>query len=79
MTTPNKYVVRLKSLLVAPEGDRMFSELVTEIYIEDEAAGEFVEVKQERGHIAINPEEWPTIRRAINRLVKECREDIDHG
>lgn len=77
MATTNKYVVRVRSLLVAPEGEPMYSELATDIYIEDEAAGEFVEIKQERGRIAINPEEWPTIRRAINRLVKECRKDKD--
>ena len=47
----------------------MFSEYATEIKIVDEAAGEFLEVSQtwrtDLGKIAINPEEWPTLRDAM--------------
>ena len=27
----------------------------------------------EMGQIAINPEEWPTLRDAIDRMIAECR------
>lgn len=68
---------RITSLIVLPEGEALFSERATVVRIEDEAGGEYVVVSQEsvpgRGNIAINPEEWPELREAIDRMVKECR------
>ena len=70
-------VTRTTQLTVMPKGEATYSELSTTITIEDEAAGEFVTVEQhgrtDLGKIAINPEEWPMLRAAINRMVKECR------
>ena len=47
------------------------------VTIVDEAAGEFVEVSQsgraDLGKIAINPEEWPELRDAIQRMVNSCK------
>ena len=69
---------RVLSVVVAPEGEAIFSESATVVRIEDEGGGEYVVVSQEivpgRGNIAINPEEWPALRDAIDRMVKECRE-----
>lgn len=69
---------RVLSVVVAPEGEAIFSESATVVRIEDEGGGEYVVVSQEsvpeRGNIAINPEEWPALRDAIDRIVKECRE-----
>jgi hypothetical protein len=59
-----------------PEGEPIFSDHATHIEIEDEAAGEFVVVKQLQegyGKIGISPEDWPAIRKAIDKLVKACR------
>lgn len=71
------YETRTLSILVAPKDQPTFSEYATEIKIVDEAAGEFLEVSQtgrtDLGKIAINPEEWPTLRDAIDRMMKECR------
>ena len=43
----------------------------------EEAGGEYIVVSQDsipgRGNVAINPEEWPDIRDAIERMMKECR------
>ncbi len=48
------------------------------VEIVDESGGEFVEVSQhgapEIGKIQISPEDWPALRAAINRLVRECRD-----
>lgn len=70
---------RITSLIVLPEGEALFSERATVVRIEDEAGGEYVVVSQEsvpgRGNIAINPEEWPELREAIDRMVKECRDE----
>ena len=72
------YETRITSLTVAPKKEPIFSECATHVRIVDEAAGEFVEVEQlgnkDLGKIQFMPEEWPHIRRAINRMIKECRE-----
>lgn len=73
------YEIRTTALTVAPEGEPTFSEMATTVAICDEAAGEFVEVKQrgrvDIGKIQINPEEWPSLREAIDRMIKACRKD----
>jgi len=45
----------------------------------DEAAGEFLEIEQQSGRtdvksqtIAISPEEWPALKRAIEQLLADC-------
>lgn len=76
-----EYETRIVRLLVAPKADPIFSELATTITIEDEAAGEYVEVEQEGGStdlagrrvILITPEEWPLLREAIDRMIGACR------
>lgn len=71
--------VRTMSLVIAPKGEPIFSECATHVRIVDEAAGEFVEVEQEGGpglgKIQFSPEEWPHIRKAVDRMIKECRQD----
>lgn len=71
-----QYITRTTQLTVLPKDDATYSELATTITITDYAAGEFVVVAQDNddyGKIAINPEEWPNLRAAINRMIKECR------
>lgn len=74
----SEYKTRVTRLLVVPQGEPTFSEQATTVEIADEAAGEFVEVTQhgrsDIGKIAINPEEWPALRAAINRLVRLCED-----
>lgn len=71
------FITRVTQLVVLPASQPLFSEMATTVEIVDEAAGEYVEVQQvgrsHLGKIAINPEEWPALRSAINRLVKQCR------
>lgn len=71
---------RLTQLTVLPEGEPIFSEMATHISIEDDAAGEYIKVKQmwdspENGTIAISPEDWPAIRDAIDDMIFECRKE----
>jgi hypothetical protein len=72
------YETRITGLTIAPQKEPIFSECATNVRIVDEAAGEFVEVEQQSGtglgKIQFTPEEWPHLRKAINRMVKECRE-----
>ena len=73
-----KYETRVTALVVLPVGQPTFSEMATTVGIVDEAAGEFVEVAQhgrvDIGKITINPEEWPALREAIDRMIAECRD-----
>ena len=74
----SKHQPRVTRLAVGPADEPLFSEMVTTVEIADESGGEFVEVSQhggtDIGKIQINREEWPALRDAINRLVRECRE-----
>ena len=73
-----EYETRTITLMVVPAGESIFSEMATTVSIVDEAAGEFVEVsqsgRQDLGKIAISPEEWPTLRDAIDSLIACCRD-----
>ena len=71
------YETRTLKIAVMPENEPIFANGVTEIKIVDEAGGEFIEVSQcnddNVGKIQIDPTEWPHIREAINKMIKECR------
>jgi hypothetical protein len=69
---------RTLKIAVGVKGEPIFHEGATEIEIVDEAAGEFLKITQsmdnaEPGVIKIDPHEWPMLKAAINRMMKECR------
>jgi hypothetical protein len=73
------YKPRTIAVAVGPEHDAIFSESLTRVEIDDHAAGEFVVVRQQSmdsklGEIAIDPRDWPALRAAINKMVRECRD-----
>ena len=61
---------------VIPAGKTLDDEGVTIIGMDDEGGGAFVTVRQEEdlntNEIRIDPAEWPIVRAAINRMVREC-------
>lgn len=65
---------RITQLTVAPEGADLYDDRSTHIGIDDEGGGEFIKVVQPGGFsdTRINPDEWPAIRAAIDRLFDEC-------
>jgi hypothetical protein len=70
---------RVTRLHVMPPGEPTFGEMATVVEIEDEAAGEFVVVRQSRdgsrsGEVRIDRSEWPEMRAAIDRMIGECRQ-----
>ena len=73
-----EYETRITARTIVPKGKPLFSEQATEITIVDESCGEYVEVRQsgrvDLGKIAINPEEWPSLREAIDNMIEQCRE-----
>jgi len=81
MTT---YETRTLKIAVLPKGEPLFSEEATTVEIMDEAAGEFLEIKQQSDRtenvsqaILVNDYEWPALRAAIDRMIKECRQHDD--
>ena len=61
---------------VIPSGKAMDDEGVTIIGVDDEGGGAFVTIRQESAMdsdiIRIDPDEWPAVRAAVNRMVREC-------
>ena len=61
---------------IIPAGKTMDDEGVTIIGMADEGGGAFVTIRQEEdlntNEIRIDPDEWPAVRAAVNRMVREC-------
>jgi hypothetical protein len=72
-----KHECRATQYSISREGEPIYSEGTIRIDIDDEGAGEFIVLTQEatsaRGGVAIDPDEWPLVRKAIDKLVKRCR------
>jgi len=71
-----KYNTRITRLTVLPEGKTIFSEQATHVEIDDESAGEFVKLTQQRDQelddcatVTISPCEWPAIKGAVDQLM----------
>ena len=71
-----EYERRVIAVIVAPYNEPTYSDQATTVAIADESGGEYIEVSQRRadaGMIAINPEEWPRLRKAIDDMIASCR------
>lgn len=70
---------RITRISVLPNNCSIFEDQATHIEIDDEGGGEFVSIEQPHMHsncsFQVNPSEWTAIRAAINKLVKECKDD----
>ena len=71
------YETRTTKVTVLFKGEPLFHESATEVEIVDEAEGEFLEVSQNgepfSGKIRIDVYEWPALKAAIDKMIKECR------
>ncbi len=65
---------RTTQLTVAPKGADLFDDRSTIIEIDDKGGGEFIKIVQPHGSadIRIDTDEWPVIRAAIDKMIKEC-------
>ena len=65
---------RITQLTVAPEDAALYDHRSTVIEIVDEGGGEFIKITQpsQTAEIRVEPEEWPTIRTAIDNMIEEC-------
>lgn len=72
------FETRVTKFTVVPKGGPLFHERATDIFLEDESGGEFVVVQQHGegyGKIAIDFEEWPALRAAIEDMMAYCRKE----
>jgi hypothetical protein len=72
-----EYVTVTSALIVKPESEPIFSSRATRVSIDDEGGGCFVTVSQSRnnvtsGDIAIDVEEWPELKNAIDDMIDKC-------
>jgi hypothetical protein len=66
-------------MIVMLEGESIFHPQAIEVEIEDEAAGEYLIIRQcgdhiKPGEIGISPEEWPILRATIDDMIKNISE-----
>jgi hypothetical protein len=72
------YETRTLKIGVCMEGKEIYHDSMTEIEIMDECGGEFLKITQsaddaQPGVIKLDLHEWPTLRAAIDKMMKECR------
>lgn len=71
-----QYATIVKTIMVKPPDEPIYSEMATEITLEDEAAGLFVSIIQRKGDgeqkVSVCKEEWPLIRTVVNNLMRRC-------
>jgi hypothetical protein len=72
------YETRTLKIAVCVKGEPIFHEGVTTIEITDECGSEFLTITQcndnvEPGTIKIVSDEWPHLKTAIDKMMKECR------
>lgn len=72
------YETRITRIVVQNPNESIYAESTTTIEIDDMGGGEFVVLNQtsedgSENMISINPDEWPTIRKAVDQMVKACK------
>ncbi|MEQ8767189.1 MAG: hypothetical protein RL885_24980 [Planctomycetota bacterium] len=70
------YTSRTLSMIVHKDGEAIFSDGATRVEIDDEGAGEFVRVRQDRDDgsqsVTIDVAEWPVLRETVGRMIEAC-------
>lgn len=76
-TKTKTHECRATQYTISRPGEPTFAEGVIRIEIDDEAAGEYIVLTQDgfqsTGRVSIDPDEWPLVRKTIDKLVKTCR------
>jgi hypothetical protein len=70
---------RIKAMIIMPEGEAIFHQQAIEVEIEDEAAGEYLIIRQcgdhiKPGEISIDHTEWPILKKTIDAMMKNISE-----
>ena len=57
------------AMIVVPAGKSINDETCTRIEIVDDGGGPYLEVSQDNGAVRIDPDEWQSIKQAIERMI----------
>lgn len=57
------------AMIVVQAGKSINDETATRIEIVDDGGGPYLEVSQDNGAVRIDPDEWPSIKQAIDRMI----------
>ena len=71
---------RVTQISVGPEGSRLFDPAMFDISIFDDGECEVVQVSQradDSNQLRIDPQGWPTLRKAIDDMIRYCRDAPD--
>lgn len=70
-------MIRYIKLIVARTPVPIFDESAYSVEIVDDAAGEFVTVRNVcgTGVLDIDPRDWPELRKAIDEMIEESKSD----
>jgi hypothetical protein len=63
-------------MTILPEGEPTFSDMATDIRIEDEGAGEYLVITQparNKPSIAIDTKEWVSIKKVIDQMMVDIK------
>ena len=75
----SQYETRVVAVWVGPKKEGLFHELGYYVSIDDEAGGEFVVVRsnlpRKNDEIAIDVDQWPELRAAVQVMSEECRNE----
>lgn len=69
---------RVTKITIIPHGEPIFCERATSVEIADEAAGEYVVIRQchdqiRPGQVDIDPADWPLLRETLDKTFNNCR------
>lgn len=74
---PTEYHRLIETIVIKPVGEPLYAESVTRVSLDDETGGAFVKVAQDTDDgsncIRIDPDEWPLLRRSIDRIISACK------
>ena len=79
-----KYTSRITQMTILPVGEPIFSDKAILISIEDEAGGEYIQIKQQMDipsdadqTVAFDPEEWEEVKGVIDQMFKDIKDYKD--
>jgi len=73
---PGELEARTTKVTIIPYGDPLFHERATSIEIVDEAAGEYLVIRQCKDALKefeIDRVEWPILKKTIDDMIEQCR------
>lgn len=73
VTVVSNYVMATERAVVMPVGASLNDEAVIRVGLEDEGAGVFVVVERDDQKFKFDPDEWPALREAIERMLLVAR------